>query len=128
MPPSADVIVPPPLPDRSTDSDCGPSNRAVTARSAVTSRLHRPVPEHAPVQPRNVELVAELAVSVTADEPTSAVQVGPQSIAGGLDVTVPVPPPVVVTATSATPVPPSDTAVWPPGSAPIVTDVVWSPT
>ncbi len=40
-------------------------NVAVTERAAVIDTVQAPVPEHAPLQPANVEPLAAAAVSVT---------------------------------------------------------------
>src|SRR5437899_1262843 len=75
------------------------SKRAVTVVLAVSVTLQVPVPEQPPpLQPAKVEPVAGFAVSVT-NVPLSneAEQVTPQSIPGGLEVTVPLPEPSRVT-------------------------------
>ena len=70
MPAGDDVTVPLPLPARVTVAvnvvvpDA--LNVAVTARAAVIDTLHvAELPEHAPLQPANVEPLAAAAVSVT---------------------------------------------------------------
>lgn len=73
-------------------------NVAVTERAAVIDTVHVEVPVHAPPQPANVEPLAAAAVSVT-DVPLAklVVQVVPQLMPDGEDVTVPVPVPIFVT-------------------------------
>ena len=74
-------------------------NCAVTEVAAVTDTMQVPVPEHPPPdQPVNVEPVAGVAVSVT-DVPYVKLfeQVAPQLIPAGLDVTVPLPFPLLET-------------------------------
>jgi hypothetical protein len=59
---------------------------------------HSPIPEHAPDQPEKTEPVAGVAVSVTGvPAPYASEHVSPQSIAPGLDVTVPEPDPLLIT-------------------------------
>src|SRR5207245_9219302 len=67
--------------------------------AADTTRAHVPVPRlPPPLQPVKTEPAAGLAVSVTVVPLAKlTVQVAPQSIPGGLLVTVPVPMPVVAT-------------------------------
>ena len=64
-----------------------------------TTTTHELVPEHPePDQPAKVEPESEVAVSVkTVRESTVTVQLDPQLIPEGLDVTVPVPEPDTVT-------------------------------
>ena len=71
---------------------------AVTARAAVIDTVQAPVPVHAPLQPANVEPLAAAAVSVT-EVPLAkfALQVAPQLMPAGDEVTVPVPVPAFVT-------------------------------
>ena len=103
------VTAPLPLPALETRSvRCsveGPENVAVTDRSELMVTVQVPVPEHSPDQPRNVWPADAVAVSVTT-VPSSkfAEQVTPQSIPGGLLVTVPVPVPVFVTVSVCGPV------------------------
>src|SRR5687768_17347656 len=100
MPDGDEVTVPVPVPARVTLSAnvVAVLNVAVTARAAVIETVHAPVPEHAPLQPANVEPLDAAAVSVT-DVPlaTLALQVAPQLTPDGFEVTVPVPPPDFVT-------------------------------
>jgi hypothetical protein len=74
-------------------------NAALTfrARSRVTTQV--PVPEQpSPLQPRNCESAAAVAVSVTVVPPGKmALQAAPQLIAAGSDVTVPEPGPCLAT-------------------------------
>jgi hypothetical protein len=66
MPAGLDVTVPVPAPVRLTVSaNVFNRNVAVTLEAAVMETVHVPVPEHAPPQPANVELVEGLAVRVT---------------------------------------------------------------
>ena len=85
------VSNPPPL-------ACVTVNIAPTAVSLARVRLHSPAPEHAPVHPVKVEPPLGFAVSVT-DVPLAklALHVGPQLMPAGALVTVPVPPPELVT-------------------------------
>jgi hypothetical protein len=72
-------------------------NVAVTLRAAVMLTVQVPVPVHAPLQPVKVEPVVAAAVRVTdAPELNAALQVLPQVIPAGFDVTVPVPVPLLV--------------------------------
>ena len=76
-------------------------NVAVTLRAAVIASVQPPVPEHPPLQPANVEPLAAVAPNVT-EAPLAklAVQVLPQLMPVGLEVTVPVPVPARVTASA----------------------------
>jgi hypothetical protein len=72
---------------------------AVTDAAAFITTVHVPVPEHPPPdQPLNIEPDAGAAVSVT-ELPAAKVaeHVAPQLIPAGLEVTVPLPEPAVVT-------------------------------
>ena len=72
-------------------------NVAVTERFALMVRVQLPVPEQAPDQPANLERAEATAVSVTAVPCLKAcAQVEPQLIPPGLEVTVPVPLPALV--------------------------------
>ena len=73
-------------------------NVAVTEAAALIVTVQFPVPVHAPLQPVNVEVASGAAVNVTT-VPASydALQVAPQVIPAGLEVTVPLPVPLVVT-------------------------------
>ena len=73
-------------------------NVAVTARAAVIDREQVEVPEHAPLQPAKLEPLAAAGVSVT-DEPLAklALQVAPQLMPAGDEVTAPDPEPALVT-------------------------------
>src|SRR6266566_3828848 len=73
--------------------------RAKIVVLAVRVTVHGPVPEQAlPLQPLKIEPVAGVAMSVTTVPLSNAAeQVAPQSIPGGLDVTVPLPEPSRVT-------------------------------
>jgi len=76
-------------------------NVAVTLRAAVIDSAQVDVPVHAPLHPANVEPEAADALSVTeAPEAKLAVQVLPQLMPVGLEVTVPVPVPARVTASA----------------------------
>ena len=61
--------------------------------------VHEPMPEHPPpLQPENMHPVCGAVVSLTAVPPVKeAVQVGPQLIPAGVEVTVPSPVPVLLT-------------------------------
>ena len=95
-----DVTVPVPVPAFVTEAANvdGVLNVAVTARAAVIDTVQLPVPEHAPLQPANVEPLAADAVSVT-DVPLAklALQVPPQFTPDGDEDTVPLPAPDFVT-------------------------------
>jgi hypothetical protein len=67
-PVGAEVTVPAPLPALVTVNakvDVDVLKVAVTLRAAVIDTVQVPVPEHAPLQPANVEFAAAAAVSVT---------------------------------------------------------------
>jgi hypothetical protein len=69
---------------------------AVVAAPSVAEQV--PVPVHAPLQPVKVEPVAGVAVSVTVAPPVKlALQVLPQVMPVGFEVTVPLPVPLGVT-------------------------------
>src|SRR5687767_2937709 len=71
---------------------------AVTERAWLIVGTHDPIPEHAPVQPSNVEPVLAASVNVTdVPELYASVQSEPQSIPAGLLVTVPNPVPLLLT-------------------------------
>ena len=74
-------------------------NVAVTDRACVIDTVQAAVPVQAPLQPANVDPLAAAGVSVT-EEPLLklAVQVEPQLMPAGDEVTVPVPVPLFVTA------------------------------
>lgn len=100
MPLGEDVTVPAPVPAFVTLSANVDEllNVAVTARAAVIDVVQVPVPVHAPLQPANVEPLAAAAASVT-EVPLAklALQVEPQLIPAGEEVTVPVPVPAFAT-------------------------------
>jgi len=73
-----------------------PVNVAVTLVAALTVTAQVPVPVQAPLQPENVEPEAAAAVRVTlVPETTVVLQVLPQLMPVGLEVTVPVPVPAL---------------------------------
>src|SRR5512134_2900539 len=75
-----------------------PSNVAVTDRAWVMETVQFPVPEQAPLQPAKVEPLAAEAVRVTLVLLAKlALQVLPQLMPAGFDVTVPLPLPVLFT-------------------------------
>jgi hypothetical protein len=72
-------------------------NVAVTLRAADILTVQVPVPVHAPLQPVKVEPVPAAAVRVTeVPDAYEALQVLPQLIPVGFDVTVPDPVPLLV--------------------------------
>jgi hypothetical protein len=73
---------------------------AVTLCAAVIVTAQVPVPEHpAPLQPPKMDPPSGVAVSVTTVPlANEAAHVAPQLIPAGLEVTVPVPAPVLLTA------------------------------
>jgi hypothetical protein len=101
MPDGDDVTVPLPVPALVTVSACVVAvvlKVAVTDRAAVIATVHAAVPVQAPLQPAKVEPLAAEAVSVTeAVLAKLALQVAPQLMPAGDDVTVPVPAPALVT-------------------------------
>ncbi len=77
---------------------CGAVNAALTVFAASMVTWQVPVPEQAPVQPVNVELVSGFAVNVTRVlTAKSKEQVAPQLMPAGLLETVPEPVPLFVT-------------------------------
>jgi hypothetical protein len=102
MPAGADETVPLPVPPVCTVSvcvGCVPNSKsAVTASDEFMVTVQLPVPLHAPPQPANTDPAAALAESVTAvPPPNDAEQLLPQAIDPVVDVTVPVPTPVLLT-------------------------------
>ncbi len=102
MPEGVLVTVPVPVPLRETVSgNCVTGvvvNAASTLAAAFRVTLQLPVPEHAPVQPVNVEPEVAVAVSVTLVPWLKlALQVAPQLMPAGVVATVPVPVPLRVT-------------------------------
>jgi len=102
IPAGDEVTVPEPVPAFVTESANVVAellNVAVTARAAVIDTVQAPVPVHAPDQPANVEPDVAAGVNVT-DVPLEklALQVDPQLMPAGDEVTVPVPVPDFVTA------------------------------
>jgi hypothetical protein len=105
MPVGEEVTVPVPLPVFVTVSVYAVSvgcvaNVAVTLLAPLTTSVHVPVPVQAPPQPEKVE--PEFGVALRArlvPLATFALQVLPQSMALGLEATVPPPLPFLLTAT-----------------------------
>jgi hypothetical protein len=99
MPAGFDVTVPAPAPARATVSVYWLSVKvAVTIWAAFIVTMHAPVPAHAPDQPVKVEPAVAAWVSVTTVPGAKvAVQVAPQAMPAGFDVTVPLPLPARVT-------------------------------
>ncbi len=93
------VTAPVPVPVRVTPIESNGTKLAVTVVSALTARVQVSVPTHrAELQPANELPVSGTAVRVTVVPwVTPAEQVAPQLMPAGLLVTVPVPPPLVVT-------------------------------
>jgi len=102
IPAGLEVTVPLPVPPLLTErvKPCW-SKLAVTMVAALMVTTHEPVPEHpAPLQPVKVDPPAAAAVRVTTVPPLyEAEQVAPQLIPAGLEVTVPLPVPVLLTVT-----------------------------
>jgi len=97
IPAGALVTVPAPVPAKVTVTGYVVRAKvAVTACACVMLTEHVPVPEHAPLQPVNVDPAAGLSVSTTVPL-NDAEQVAPQLIPAGALVTVPVPAPASVT-------------------------------
>jgi len=97
IPAGALVTVPVPAPANVTVSGYVVRAKvAVTACACVMLTEQVPVPEHAPLQPVNVDPAAGLSVSTTVPL-NDAEQVVPQLIPAGALVTVPVPAPANVT-------------------------------
>jgi hypothetical protein len=96
-----EVTVPEPVPAITTLSEPGPGRKvAVTAASAESVTLQRPVPVQAPDQPPKMEAPPARAVSVTTlPSAKPALQVPGQEMPEGEEVMVPVPPPAAVTVT-----------------------------
>src|SRR5262245_61996149 len=107
MPAGDEVTVPDPAPALETVSANVVAvllNVAVTERAAVIDTVQAAVPVHAPLQPANVEPLAAAGVSVT-DAPLLkfALQVVPQLMPEGEDVTVPLPVPFLLTESAKVP-------------------------
>src|SRR5687767_5303771 len=101
MPVGLEDTVPIPVPTLLTLSGYELSwNIAVTEVGPETAMTQAPAPVQAPAQPAKVELASLAAVRVTI-VPTAngALQVLPQEIPDGLEVTVPVPLPTFITDT-----------------------------
>jgi len=100
MPAGAEDTEPaaPPVADTVTVSVRSSANDALTLEFADSVTTHAPVPVHAPDQPVNTEPAAGVGVSVTA-VPLSkgATQVPGQDTPAGVEATVPLPLPEVVT-------------------------------
>jgi hypothetical protein len=106
MPLGADVTVPEPLPALVTVStNCSKSNRAEAVTLPVPAGMVQlvVVPEHAPDHSTNCEFVPADAVSaIEVVALNEALHVLPQVMPAGDEVTVPVPVPVLDTATDLT--------------------------
>src|SRR5262249_24384103 len=93
--------VPSPLKSRSTVAGGGPATGKTTAavRTHVILTVHVPVPLHpSPLQPVKRDPLALLAIRVTlVPASKAALQVLPQLIPAGLEVTMPLPVPAFVT-------------------------------
>jgi hypothetical protein len=101
IPAGLELTAPVPVPDRLTLSEKRIGallNVAVTDCAAFIVSVQAPVPEHpAPLQPPKVEPESGEAVSViTVPTEYELLQVPPQAIPAGLEITVPVPVPVFV--------------------------------
>lgn len=98
MPEGDEVTVPLPVPLLLTVKVGKTANAAVTVLSESIVTAQDPVPEHPPPDhPLKVEPDAAVAVRVTVvPVVTDAVQVEPQSMPEGVDVTVPLPVPLLL--------------------------------
>ncbi|OGB95979.1 MAG: hypothetical protein A2Z31_02025 [candidate division NC10 bacterium RBG_16_65_8] len=104
IPPGEEVTVPDPVPlvfrVRVYVVEVPRAKVAVTLLPESTTRVQLPVPVQAPLQPVKVEPEAGVALSaMLVPEVNEALQVLPQSTPPGLDATVPLPAPAVVTVT-----------------------------
>src|SRR5262245_22716620 len=99
MPAGLEVTVPLPVPFLPTLSvNCWTLKLAVTEAAAFIVTLHAPVPEQAPLQPVNVEPPVGVAVRLTTVPLLyGSEQSAPQLMPAGLEVTVPLPAPVLLT-------------------------------
>lgn len=99
MPEGNEVTVPLPVPLLLTLKVYGPAKVAVTVLSESIVTVQEPVPEHPPPdQPVKVEPDAGVAARITvAPLVTFAVQVEPQLMPAGEEVTVPLPVPLLLT-------------------------------
>ena len=90
----AGVLVTVPAPATVTVSVRSFRNVAVTLAAADRATLHEPAPVQPPLQPANDESAAGVATRVTAVlRSNAALQVDPQLMPAGLEVTVPLPSP-----------------------------------
>lgn len=99
MPAGFEVTVPVPAPVRITlNANCCRVKVAVTLCADDRVTTQEPVPEHAPLQPANVELESAMAMSVTTVPDThDDRQVVPHEMPAGFDETVPPPVPAFET-------------------------------
>jgi hypothetical protein len=110
MPAGADVTVPVPAPVLGTMSVFAATavKVAVTALAALIVTEQVPVPVQAPLQPAKEEALPDVAVSVTtAPVVKLSLQIDPQLMPVGNEVTVPVPAPAFVTVRSYVPAVPN---------------------
>jgi hypothetical protein len=97
IPAGLELTVPVPLPAFLSVSVLSLSKLAVAAWSVLMVRVQLPVPEQAPDQPAKRDPAEAVAVRVTAVPcPKACAQVEPQLIPAGLELTVPVPLPALV--------------------------------
>lgn len=91
----------PQLPVAESGSAPATTNVAVTDRATVIVTLQAPAPAQAPLHPAKVDPLAAAALKVTlAPLSKAALQVLPQSIPTGDDVTVPLPVPALLTSSA----------------------------
>lgn len=98
--PAGDEVTRPlPTPEKRTESGSETVvNVAVTLTTSCTVTVHAPMPEHAPLQPANAEPEAAIGQSVTTVRVSYiALQVAPQLMPDGVEMTVPEPLPAFVT-------------------------------
>jgi hypothetical protein len=105
MPSGREITAPPPVPLLLTVRSCPSEKVAVTVRSSVIVTVQARKPVQAPDHPANAQPTPGCAVRVTLVPPANeAAQWAPQSMPPGLEVTVPVPAPSLITVRTLPPV------------------------